>query len=99
MSAIFRVLDLPPEGPARVFTGLEEVGPPRAGVLRWVDLSDQTETETALLGERFGFHPLTLEDCLHFDQRPKVEEYGEYLFIVLHAFAHPKIDVCEIAPQ
>lgn len=35
------------------------------------------------LGEDFHLHPLTLEDILNTDQRPKMEEYDEYLFIVI----------------
>jgi magnesium transporter len=34
-------------------------------------------------GEAFGLHPLVLEDILHTDQRPKLEDYGEYLYIVV----------------
>jgi magnesium transporter len=99
MSATFRVLDLPPDGPSSVSSGAENAAPPPSGALRWVDIGGQAEADVQLLGDRFGFHPLTLEDCLHFDQRPKLEEYGEYLFVVLHAFAHPEGDICEIAPH
>jgi len=35
------------------------------------------------LGECYGFHPLVLEDILNTDQRPKMEDYGDYLYIVL----------------
>ncbi|MDA8105339.1 MAG: magnesium/cobalt transporter CorA [Nitrospiraceae bacterium] len=35
------------------------------------------------LGECFGLHPLVLEDILNTDQRPKMEDYGDYLYIVL----------------
>ncbi|WP_367360455.1 magnesium/cobalt transporter CorA [Syntrophus sp. (in: bacteria)] len=38
------------------------------------------------LGLHFGLHPLTLEDILNTDQRPKTEDYGDYLFIVLKMF-------------
>ncbi|MFX1534261.1 MAG: magnesium/cobalt transporter CorA [Promethearchaeota archaeon] len=34
-------------------------------------------------GKEFQLHPLTLEDIIHTDQRPKVEEYANYLFIIL----------------
>lgn len=37
------------------------------------------------IGTRFGLHPLVLEDILHTDQRPKVESYDAYLFVVLRA--------------
>jgi magnesium transporter len=43
-----------------------------------------------VLGERFGFHPLALEDCLHEDQRPKAEEYGDHLFLVTQSFQCPE---------
>ncbi len=36
------------------------------------------------LGRKFKFHPLDLEDCLSVNQRPKIDEYPEYLFITLH---------------
>ncbi len=35
------------------------------------------------LGERFGLHPLTLEDVLNTHQRPKLEDYGDYQFVVM----------------
>lgn len=38
------------------------------------------------LGLKFGLHPLTLEDILNTDQRPKMEDYGDYLYIVLKMF-------------
>lgn len=83
---MFRVLEVGPEGPATVSEGTERVGPPPAGVLRWINLEKQDNAALAVLAERFGFHPLTLEDCAHFDQRPKLEEYGDYLFLVTHGF-------------
>ena len=44
------------------------------------------------LGERFGLHPLVVEDILNTDQRPKLEDYGEYLFVVLKSLYHSKIE-------
>ncbi|OPY13328.1 MAG: Magnesium transport protein CorA [Syntrophus sp. PtaB.Bin001] len=38
------------------------------------------------LGLNFGLHPLTLEDILNTDQRPKMEDYGDYLYVVLKMF-------------
>jgi magnesium transporter len=51
----------------------------------WVNLTSPTEQEFAWLAATFGFHPLTIEDCRHRDQRPKLEVYDNYLFITLHA--------------
>ncbi len=39
------------------------------------------------LAERFGLHKLAIEDCLHLDQRPKLEEYPHHQFIVLQGFS------------
>ena len=55
-----------------------------AGGLTWVHL-DHPDPETAnALAERFGWHALDVEDVLSKRQRPKIDEYPEYLFIVLH---------------
>jgi magnesium transporter len=52
--------------------------------LTWVHLDTPTLEEATLLAERFGWHPLDLEDVLSRRQRPKVDEYPDYLFGVLH---------------
>ena len=83
--ARFSVLDLPTDGTV-VVGGGELVHPPPEGTLRWIDLEAQDVAALAILGERFGFHPLAIEDCAHEDQRPKLEEYEASLFIVAHAF-------------
>jgi magnesium transporter len=49
----------------------------------WIDVQGLGNAEPILeLGKRFGLHPLALEDVVNTHQRPKVEDYGEYLFIV-----------------
>jgi magnesium transporter len=83
---MFRVLEVGPNGPAVITAGPDNVGPPPEGTIRWIDLEKQDDALLHVLAERFNFHPLTLEDCAHFDQRPKVEEYGDYLFLVTHGF-------------
>jgi len=50
----------------------------------WLDIENQTKEEIDRLGKIFNFHPLALEDCLHLNQRPKLEEYDGYIFVVLH---------------
>ncbi len=52
--------------------------------LRWVNIERPSPLECAWLEEQFGFHPLDLEDVLSRNQRPKIDEYPDYLFIVLH---------------
>src|SRR3954452_23295424 len=52
--------------------------------LRWVNIEHPSPLECAWLEDHFGFHALDLEDVLSRNQRPKIDEYPEYLFIVLH---------------
>ncbi len=52
--------------------------------LRWVNIERPSPLECAWLEEHFGFHALDLEDVLSRNQRPKIDEYPDYLFIVLH---------------
>jgi magnesium transporter len=53
------------------------------GIL-WVDVADPTSSDFDDLAREFGFHALSIEDCRHQHQRPKVEEYEGYYFIVLY---------------
>jgi len=48
----------------------------------WLDLHAPSEEEFRLLREVFHFHPLAIEDSQDFGQRPKVEEYGDFTFLV-----------------
>jgi len=50
----------------------------------WADVSDPTSRDFEELAEEFGFHHLSIEDCRNEHQRPKVEEYAGYYFIVLY---------------
>jgi magnesium transporter len=50
----------------------------------WVALHDPTADELAEMQKSFDLHPLAVEDALVGHQRPKVEEYGDSLFAVLH---------------
>ncbi len=56
----------------------------RAHRFFWLDLHAPTDAQLAQLGEIFGFHPLALEDAGHQGQRPKLDEYGEYAFLVFY---------------
>jgi magnesium transporter len=55
-----------------------------ANGLTWVHLDSPTKDEATTLAERFGWHPLDVEDVLSKRQRPKVDQYDEYRFVVLH---------------
>ncbi len=50
----------------------------------WVALHDPAPGELDELKREFGLHPLAVEDAQHGHQRPKVEEYADSLFVVLH---------------
>jgi magnesium transporter len=50
----------------------------------WVDVADPSSEDFEKLAEEFNFHPLSIEDTRHAHQRPKVEEYPGYYFIVLY---------------
>ena len=54
------------------------------GNIIWADVSDPTSQDFEELAEEFGFHHLSIEDCQNAHQRPKVEEYTGYYFIVLY---------------
>jgi magnesium transporter len=50
----------------------------------WVALRDATADELSELKSEFGLHELAVEDAQHGHQRPKVEEYADSLFVVMH---------------
>ena len=50
----------------------------------WINVAGLADSDTLrAVGERFGIHPLALEDVVNLGQRPKVEEYGDQLFVVV----------------
>ncbi len=50
----------------------------------WVALAEPEPAELEVMQKEFGLHELAVEDARHGHQRPKIEEYGESLFVVLH---------------
>ncbi len=54
------------------------------GDVTWVNIEGPTDRETQYLAQNYPFHHLDLDDCLSRIQRPKIDEYKDYLFIVLH---------------
>lgn len=53
--------------------------------LLWLDLERPSAAEPAQLAERFHLHPLAIEDAEHGHQRPKIEEYEGFVFLVFYA--------------
>jgi magnesium transporter len=50
----------------------------------WLDVTAPTTEDIDKLHELFGFHPLALEDVVHFGQRPKLDDYQDYVFLVFY---------------
>src|SRR5688572_15210736 len=55
-----------------------------ASGVRWLHLERPREADREWLEREFGFHPLAIEDVASRNQRPKLDAYDDYLFIVLH---------------
>jgi magnesium transporter len=51
----------------------------------WFDLAEPTQADLALLQEEFALHPTAIEDAALVHERPKIESYGDYWLVVLHA--------------
>src|SRR5689334_5978988 len=57
------------------------------GNLFWLDLLKPTQQDLEKVAEEFGFHPLAVEDATHQHQRPKIDNYHGYFFIVFYAIS------------
>ncbi len=62
----------------------------------WLDVLRPSEEDIRRLGETFGFHPLALEDTSVFDQRPKLEDYPGYSFLVLYGSSPDEDGLVEV---
>ncbi len=71
----------------------------RPGCFVWVALKDPTSEELETMRQEFDLHPLAVEDASHGHQRPKIDEYGESLFAVLHLVElhGDEVDVAELS--
>jgi magnesium transporter len=57
----------------------------------WLDLDQPDEADFEILRDVFRFHPLAVEDSEHFDQRAKLDDYDDFIFIVVYG-ATPDAD-------
>ena len=67
-----------------------------AGELLWLDFADSGEDTIAVLRDVFGLHPLAIEDAQEFRQRPKLEDYDDFVYLVAYgaqAGADPMVEV------
>ncbi len=62
----------------------------------WVALRDASDDELAAMQREFGLHDLAVEDARHGHQRPKVEEYGDTLFVVMHTVEPDPLDRLQV---
>src|SRR3990172_945479 len=73
----------------------------RAGGLIWLDLAGEPpEVCEPILREAFGFHPLAIDDALRETHVPKLDDWGDYLYVAIHAIhydpaAHPSLTTQE----
>ncbi|MBA2302757.1 MAG: magnesium/cobalt transporter CorA [Acidobacteria bacterium] len=65
-----------------------------SGVWVWVDLSEPTPEESRILVDGFHFHELAVEDALSEIHHPKVESYGDYLYLILHGIDFRESEHC-----
>jgi magnesium transporter len=54
------------------------------GSFFWVDVAQPNEADYGILRDVFKFHPLAVEDSEKFDQRAKIDDYDDYVFIVVY---------------
>jgi magnesium transporter len=54
------------------------------GTFFWIDLAQPTDEDFAVLRDVFRFHPLALEDSEHFGQRAKLDDYDDFVFLVVY---------------
>ena len=62
----------------------------------WVDMNEPTQEEIQLLTTEFKFHQLAIEDCLEYVQRPKLDYYEGYHFLILHELQKLDLEETEI---
>ena len=67
---------------------------PGSGIQVWVDLDQPTTDEARILSEVFHFHELAIEDALSELHHPKVESYGDYLYLILHGIDFQASEHC-----
>jgi len=64
----------------------------------WLDLTDPSEKEIKELEKSYDFHHLSIDDCMHEVQRPKIEVYDKHFFVVLrHAVYEERIKTRQLS--
>lgn len=62
----------------------------------WVDFEKPSEQETMLLKDFFHFHPIAIENCMHYIQRPNMSFYDDVIFFVMHSLNQNSFKCSEV---
>jgi magnesium transporter len=92
---MIRTLAITNENKTEINLPLSELSKPEVQWY-WVDFDSPTEKEALLLESFFHFHLLTIEDCMHYIQRPKMDYYEGYHFFVLHVLNEKTLESEEV---
>jgi magnesium transporter len=60
----------------------------------WLDIQEPQESDIKLLREEFGFHSLAIEDAMRAHERPKIDTYEGYYFLVFYAIGYDEAQAC-----
>jgi|YNPNPStandDraft_1061719.scaffolds.fasta_scaffold02250_11 magnesium transporter len=70
-----------------------------ADMVTWINVEGLRDDVVQKFGECFGLHPLVQEDILHTDQRPKLEDYGDYVYIIVKELTYDATEEAIVADQ
>jgi magnesium transporter len=66
------------------------------GSFFWLDLDRPGPDDFEILRDTFGFHPLAVEDSEHFEQRAKIDDYDDFVFLVVYGAASDRDRLVEV---
>lgn len=75
------------EGPFPLHSAAQVAAKLSEGCTVWVDLENPAPEETAILTQVFKFHPLAVEQCLEQATHPKISDFGDYVYLVVHGIS------------
>src|SRR5690349_9433856 len=68
----------------------------RPAVSFWLDLDRPAPDDFEILRDAFGFHPLAVEDSEQFDQRAKIDDYDDFVFLVVYGASVDEDELVEV---
>ena len=66
------------------------------GAYFWLDVQGPSEADLRVLEDVFAFHALAIEDSLQWGQRPKLDEYDDFVFLVVYGWAPDRDGLVEV---